>query len=85
MGELLENLEVDNQQPSLSSNTFEGSETNSRIRTGNAEDSNVDTSALLSQIQKLTNDYIVQTKKITEDGHQETIKQILESEIKSSE
>ena len=74
-----------NQQPSLSSNTFEGSETNSRIRTGNAEDSNVDTSALLSQIQKLTNDYIVQTKKITEDGHQETIKQILESEIKSSE
>lgn len=84
-GELLENPEVGNQQPSLSSNTFEGSETNSRIRTGNAEDSNVDTSALLSQIQKLTNDYIVQTKKITEDGHQETIKQILESEIKSSE
>ena len=82
---MLENPEVGNQQPSLSSNTFEGSETNSRIRTGNAEDSNVDTSALLSQIQKLTNDYIVQTKKITEDGHQETIKQILESEIKSSE
>lgn len=80
-GELLENPEVGNQQPSLSSNTFEGSETNNRIRTGNAEDSNVDTSALLSQIQKLTNDYIVQTKKITE----ETIKQILESEIKSSE
>ena len=82
---MLENPEVGNQQPSLSSNTFEGSETNNRIRTGNAEDSNVDTSALLSQIQKLTNDYIVQTKKITEDGHQETIKQILESEIKSSE
>jgi hypothetical protein len=33
----------DNQQPSLSSNTFEGSTTNSRILN---EDSNADTSAL---------------------------------------
>ena len=49
-GELLENLEVDNQQPILSSNTFEGSTTNDRIQTGNAEDSNVNTSALPSTV-----------------------------------
>ena len=42
-GELLENPEMDNQQPSLSSNTFEGSTTNSRVLN---EDSNADTSAL---------------------------------------
>ena len=34
-----------NQQPSLDSNILEGSETNSRILTDNAEDSNGDTSA----------------------------------------
>lgn len=45
-GELLENLEVDNQQPSLDSNIFEGSTTNIRIQTDNAEDSNDNTSAL---------------------------------------
>ena len=45
-GELLENLEVDNQQPSLSSNTFEGSTTNTRVQTDSAEDGNSDTSAL---------------------------------------
>lgn len=46
-GELLENHnDNDNQQPSLSSNTFEGSTTNSRVQTDNAEDGNVDTSAL---------------------------------------
>jgi hypothetical protein len=44
--ELLENLEVDNQQPSLNSNVLEGSTTNSRIQTDNAEDSNVNTSVL---------------------------------------
>lgn len=44
-GELLGSPEVDNQQPSISSNTFEGSTTNSRIQTDNAEDSNADTSA----------------------------------------
>lgn len=38
----------DNQQPSLSSNTFEGSTTNSRIQTSKVEDSNADTSALHS-------------------------------------
>lgn len=48
-GELLENPEVDNQQPSLSSNTFEGSTTNNRVQTDNAEDSNIDTSALCNQ------------------------------------
>ena len=50
-GELLENptciyKKEDNQQPSLSSNTLEGSTTNNRILPDNAEDSNVDTSAL---------------------------------------
>lgn len=46
--ELLENPEEDNQQPSLSSNTFEGSTTNSQVQTGNAEDGNADTSVLPS-------------------------------------
>lgn len=45
-GELLENLVIDNQQPSISSNTFEGSTTNSRILPSNVEDSNANTSAL---------------------------------------
>ena len=44
--ELLENPEVDNQQPSLSSNALEGSTTNSRILTDNTEDSNANTSTL---------------------------------------
>lgn len=48
-GELLGSPEVDNQQPSLSSNTFEGSTTNNRVQTDNAEDSNIDTSALCNQ------------------------------------
>lgn len=45
-GELLEKPEEVDQQPSLSSNTFEGSETNNRVLTDNTVDSNVDTSAL---------------------------------------
>lgn len=45
-GELLENPKEDNQQPSLTSNSFEGSTTNIRIQTDNAEDSNDNTSAL---------------------------------------
>ncbi len=84
-GELLETPEVDNQQLSLSSNTLESSETNNQILIDIAKDSNIDTSALLSQIIKLTNDYIVQTRKITKDGYEKTIQEILESEIKSSE
>lgn len=36
----------DNQQPSLVSNNFEGSTTNTRIQTDNAEDSNGNTSIL---------------------------------------
>lgn len=47
-GELLENptrLE-DNQQPSLISNNFEGSTTNSQIQTSNVEDGNANKSAL---------------------------------------
>lgn len=83
--ELLENPEEDNQQPSLDSNIFKGSETNSRILTSDVEDSNADTSALLQKIQKFTEDYIVQSRKITDDGYNLTIKKILESEIKSSE
>lgn len=48
-GELLETpitVCEDNQQPSLSSNTFEGSTTNSQIQTTSVEDSNANTSAL---------------------------------------
>lgn len=45
-GELLENSEVDNQQPSIYRNIIEGSTTNSRVLTDNAEDSNANTSAL---------------------------------------
>ena len=44
--ELLGSLEADNQQPNLSSNTFKGSTTNTRILTDNTEDSNGDTSFL---------------------------------------
>lgn len=48
-GELLEtHNDNDNQQPSISSNAFKGSTTNSRVQTDNAEDSNADTSALPS-------------------------------------
>lgn len=49
-GELLENPEEDNQQPSLNSNVFEGSTTNSRIQTSNVEDGNANTSALPSTV-----------------------------------
>ena len=45
-GELLENPEVDNQQPSLYRNIYVGSTTNSRDLADNAEVSNADTSAL---------------------------------------
>ena len=45
-GELLENPEVDNQQPSKNSNILEGSTTNGRVQTDNAVDGNTNTSAL---------------------------------------
>ena len=45
-GELLGHPEVDNQQPSIYRNIFEGSTTNERVLTDNTEDSNFDTSAL---------------------------------------
>lgn len=80
-GELLENPEVDNQQPSLYGNIFEGSETNSRIQL----DSNADTSALLQNIIAILNDYIVQTRNITKDAYNASIQEILESGIKSPE
>lgn len=84
-GELLETPEVDNQQLSEDSNIFKSSETNNRIQTGNAEDSNIDTSALLNNINDIINDYIVQTRKITKDAYDKAVKEILESEIKNSE
>ena len=43
----LERQKEDNQQPSINSNIFEGSETNSQIQTSNVEDSNGNTSMLL--------------------------------------
>lgn len=49
-GELLENPEVDNQQPSIYRNIIEGSTTNSRVLTDDAEDGNTDTSALPDNI-----------------------------------
>lgn len=45
-GELLEKSEEINQQPSLNSNIFEGSTTNTQIQPSNVEDSKSDTSAL---------------------------------------
>lgn len=45
-GELLENHEDDNQQPSIFRNIYEGSTTNSRVLTHNDEDSNADTRSL---------------------------------------
>lgn len=78
---MLETPEADNQQPSLYGNIFEGSETNGRIQL----DSNADTSALLQYIIDILNDYIVQTRTITKDAYDASVKEILESEIKSSE
>lgn len=49
-GELLEQPEVVNQQPSIYRNVIEGSTTNGRVLTGKAEDSNSDTSALHDDI-----------------------------------
>lgn len=46
----------DNQQPSLISNDFEGSTTNSQIQTDNAEDSNANTSIL--QLHKTIDDIV---------------------------
>jgi hypothetical protein len=45
-GELLESPEEDNQHPSIYRNIIEGSTTNERVLTDNAEDCNFDTSAL---------------------------------------
>lgn len=60
-GELLENPEVDNQQPSIFSNDYEGSETNSRLLMCNDKESNADTSALPT----LSSDDIVRPIHIT--------------------
>lgn len=70
-GELLETPEVDNQQPSLDSNIFEGSETNNRILPSKVEDSNVNTSALLQQILDIVDDDIVRTTSITNNENVE--------------
>lgn len=49
-GELLGSQDTDNQQPSLASNSFEGSTTRETIQTDNAEDNDVSTSALPSEM-----------------------------------
>ena len=64
---MLENLEADNQQPSLDGNIFEGSETNNRVLSDNSDDSNIDTSALLHDISCIMNDYIVRAMNITKE------------------
>lgn len=61
-GELLGSPEVDNQQPSLSSNTLEGSETSNRV----LRDSNITKSALLQQILDVVEEDIVRPIQITE-------------------
>lgn len=81
-GEMLEKPVEVNQQLSLVSDNQESSETNNRILN---KDSNVDTSALLNNIKEIVNDYIVQTKNITKKCYELAIKEILESEINSSE
>ena len=80
---MLETPEVDNQQLSKDSNILESSETNNRVLTN--KDSNIDTSALLNSINNIIDDYIVQTRKITEEAYDRAIKEILESEVKNSE
>ena len=82
-GELLETPEVDNQQLSKDSNILESSETNNRVLIN--KDSNIDMSALLNSINNIIDDYIVQTRKITEEAYNRAIKEILESEVKNSE
>lgn len=76
-GKLLETPGVDNQQPSLNSNVFEGSETNDRLLSKCIEESNVDTTTLLENVIDILNEYIVQTTNIT--------KEIVESKIKNLE
>jgi hypothetical protein len=49
-GELLGNPEVDNQQPSVYRNIYEGSTTNERVLPSKVGDSNLDTSALPTKI-----------------------------------
>ena len=61
-GELLENPKEDNQQPSVYRNIYVGSETNTRVLTDGAEDSNGDTSALPTNN---SSEDIVQTACIT--------------------
>ena len=63
---MLENLEVDDQQPSQNSNILEGSTTNNRIRI--KSDSNIDTSALLEQIINIVSDDIVWSTHITNES-----------------
>lgn len=64
-GELPENLEEDDQQPSVFRNIYVGSETNSQVQTDNAVDSNADTSALLTE--NISDEEIVQTACITDN------------------
>ena len=50
-------LTTDNQQPSFDRNIIEGSTTNSRVLTDNAEDSNTNTSAL-PNIKNISDDIV---------------------------
>ena len=59
---------MDNQQPSLSGNTLEGSETSSRV----LRDSNTATSALLQQILDIVEEDIVRPAQITETENAES-------------
>lgn len=66
-GELLETPtdgSEDNQQPSLSSNTLEGSTTNSRVLPSNVEDSNANTSALPTSSDKDIWKYVCKVRKL---------------------
>ena len=64
-GELLENhIDSDNQQPSIDRNIIEGSTTNSRVLTDNAEDSNTNTSAL-PNIKNISDDIVWTTRIIS--------------------
>lgn len=75
-GELLEHPEVDNQQPSLNSNVFEGSTTNSRILN---KDSNADTSALPDYIKDKTIFHGIEF--ILKDGSTKFIKSKISEDI----
>lgn len=66
--------EVDNHEPSLSRNTFEGATTNRRVLPSNVEDGNSDTSAL--PITLCNSDDIVYPATITSDSKDNKIAEL---------